>query len=237
MNIPKRIALFGDSILKGIQTNPQNKRFHIDNHIDYDLIEKKHSLEILNYAKFGNTVTKGFSSISKRLSNNTLLCDAIIMDFGGNDCDYDWKAISEAPDEIHLPRTPIDVFINTYKMIIAKLNENGIRPILTTLPPLEPQKFFDWFCGGLNKEAVLDWLGSINTIYRTQENYSRAVEKIAAETNTPIIDIRGAFLRHKRADKFICDDGTHPNTEGQKLISGALMEFIDNLKVSERCEQ
>lgn len=227
MTIPKRIALFGDSILKGIQIDPQNNRFHVDNHIDYELIEKKHSLEILNYSKFGCTVTKGYSLIKKRLSNNTLSCDTVIMDFGGNDCDYDWKAISEAPYEEHIPKTPIDVFTDTYKKIIAELNENGIRPILTTLPPLEPQKFFDFFCDGLNKEAVLNWLGSVNSIYRAQENYSRIAEKIAAETNTPIIDIRGAFLRHKRIDKFICDDGTHPNTEGQKLISAALMEFAD----------
>ena len=229
MTIPKRIAVFGDSILKGIQIDPQNKRFHVNNHIDYEMIEKKHSLEISNYSKFGCTVTKGYSSILKRLSNNTLSCDAIIMDFGGNDCDYDWKAISEAPDENHLPKTPIDVFTDTYKKIIAQLNENGIRPILTTLPPLEPQKFFDFFCDGLNKEVVLKWLGSVNSIYRAQEHYSRAVEKIAAETNTPIIDIRGAFLAHKRIDMFICDDGTHPNTEGQKLISRALMEFTDQL--------
>ena len=229
MTIPKRIAVFGDSILKGIQIDPQNKRFHVNNHIDYEMIEKKHSLEISNYSKFGCTVTKGYESIIKRLNNNTLSCDAIIMDFGGNDCDYDWKAISEAPNENHSPKIPIEVFTDTYKKIIAQLNENGIRPILTTLPPLEPQKFFDFFCDGLNKEVVLKWLGSVNSIYRAQETYSRAVEKIAAETNTHIIDIRGAFLAHKRIDMFICDDGTHPNTEGQKLISKALMEFTDKL--------
>ena len=227
MSTPKKIAIFGDSILKGVQLDPINKRLHINNHIDYDMIGKIHSLEISNYSKLGCTVSKGYSLIEQRLNNKALVCDAIIMDFGGNDCDFDWKAISEKPDDIHLPNTPIDVFIDTYRMIIDQLNKKGIRPILTTLPPLEPQKFFDWFCNGLDKENILRWLGSINAIYRAQENYSRAVEKIALETNTMIIDIRGAFLQHKRVDALICDDGTHPNTEGQRIITGAFMEFAD----------
>jgi len=227
MSAHKKTAIFGDSILKGIQLNPITNRFHVNNNIGYDIIEKKHSLEISNYSKFGCTVTKGYSLITQRINNNTLSCDTIIMNFGGNDCDYNWKAVSEAPDDIHLPTTPIDVFSDTYRMIISQLKEKGICPVVTTLPPLEPQRFFDWFCSGLDKAAVLKWLGSINAIYRAQENYSRVVEKIAHETNVPIIDIRGAFLQHARIESFICDDGAHPNTEGQKIITETLMEFAD----------
>jgi hypothetical protein len=46
---------------------------------------------------------------------------------------------------------------------------------------------------GLKKENILKWLGSINTIYRFQESYSRMIEKIAAETKTRLVDIRTLF--------------------------------------------
>ena len=228
MGIQRRIEVFGDSLLKGIQVNPGNMRYHVDNNIDLELIEEKHFLRIRNFSKFGCTITKGLALIEKRLRGDEPLCDAIIMDFGGNDCDFDWKAISERPDDEHLPCTPLDVFTDTYRKTIELLKEKGIRPILTTLPPIDAQKFFQWFCKGLNRANILKWLGSIDAIYRWQESYSRAVERIAAETNTLLIDLRGAFLKHRRLDRLLCEDGTHPNTEGQKIITQALLDFMEN---------
>jgi lysophospholipase L1-like esterase len=224
------VELFGDSILKGVQINPQNMRYHVDNAIDIELIEKKHFLSIRNFSKFGCTIAKGLALLENRMKGNEPLCDAIIMDFGGNDCDYDWKAISERPDDEHHPHTPLDVFVKTYHRIIGLIKDHGIRPIMTNLPPLDADKFFHWFCKGMDKANVLKWIGSIDFIYRWQESYSRAVEKIAAETGTLLVDLRGAFLQHKRLERFLCEDGTHPNTEGQKIITKAFLEFIESAK-------
>jgi lysophospholipase L1-like esterase len=194
------------------------------------MIEKKHYLSIRNFSKFGCTITKGLELLENRLKGNEPLCDAIIMDFGGNDCDFNWKAISEHPDDEHFPYTPLDVFVKTYHKIIALLKDYGIRPIMTTLPPLDANKFFNWFCKGLDKAKVLKWLGSIDNIYNWQESYSRAVERISKETNTLIVDLRGAFLRQRRLERLLCEDGTHPNTEGQRIISQTFLKFIDDAK-------
>jgi lysophospholipase L1-like esterase len=116
--------------------------------------------------------------------------------------------------------------------MIAILKEKGIVPVLTTLPPLDPQRFFDWFCKGLNAENVLKWLGNVGTIYRQQEKYSRTVEKIALETGAYLVDLRGAFLAHKRIDHLLCADGTHPNTEGQKVITAAFLDFAEKMRLA-----
>jgi len=231
MDMQRRVEIFGDSLLKGVQLNPESLRYHINNHLDVERIEQTHLLDIKNFAKFGCTVTKGLALIEKRLMGKEPFCDAIVMDFGGNDCDHNWQVVAERPDEEHLPHTPLDVFAETYYKIIARLKEHGIRPILTTLPPLDAPKFFHWFCNGLDKANVLKWLGDVHVIYRWQENYSRTVEKIAAETNTLLVDLRGAFLKHRSLDLLLCQDGTHPNTEGQKVITQAFLEFIDRAKV------
>jgi len=230
INIQRRVELFGDSLLKGIQIDPLSMRYHINNNIDVDKIEKTHLLNIRNFAKFGCTVTKGLALIEKRLKSDEPFCDAIVMDFGGNDCDFDWKAISERPDDNHLPNTPLDVFRETYYKIIVLLKENGIRPIITSLPPLDAKRFFHWFCNGLNKANVLKWLGDMHAIYRWQESYSIAAVKIAIETNTLLVDLRGAFLEHKNLQDLLCEDGTHPNTQGQKVITQTFLKFIENAK-------
>jgi hypothetical protein len=92
--VQKKVEVFGDSVLKGIQVNPQNMRYHIDNNIDIKMIAKKFFLDIRNFSKFGCTITKGLTLIKKRLQDAGPFCDAIIMNFGGNDCNFDWQAIS-----------------------------------------------------------------------------------------------------------------------------------------------
>jgi len=220
------IGLFGDSILKGIQINPVNKKYYVNNNINLEMLSKKYSIQIKNYSSFGCTVLKGSDLLKKRLEKN-IGCDAIIMDYGGNDCDYNWKAISDNPDGNHFPNTPMELFTEAYCGIIDTLKKKGILPILTTLPPLEPQRFFEWFCGDLNKKNILMWLGEINNIYCHQENYSREIEKIALEKQVPLVDLRGAFLKFGNIKALLCEDGTHPNTSGQKIIAASFNNFVD----------
>ncbi len=219
------IGLFGDSILKGIQINPVNKKYYINNNIDVEILSKNYPIQIQNYSSFGCTVKKGSGLLKKRLEKN-IGCDVIVMDYGGNDCDYNWKAIAENPEGNHSPNTPIELFSETYRGIIDTLKKKNILPILTTLPPLEPQRFFEWFCRDLNKKNILMWLGNINNIYSHQESYSRAIEKIALETQVPLIDLRGAFLKSGNIKALLCEDGTHPNTSGQKIIASSFYNFV-----------
>jgi len=223
-----KIEVFGDSILKGVQLDDENKRYHVDNNIDVSMLEEKFKLNISNFSKFGCTISKALSLIEKRIRKGELQCDAVVLNLGGNDCDFDWKAVSEFPDADHQPNTPLDVFYEKYCKIIEYLKENGIHPIITTLPPLDAQKFFNWFCGGLDKKAnVIKWLGTVESIYRWTENYSRTVENIAAETGALLVDLRGAFLKHRKLEHLLCADGTHPNTEGQRVITQSFLEFIE----------
>jgi len=233
----RNVEIFGDSILKGVQLDDENTRYHVDNNIDVNMLEKKFLLNINNFSKFGCTIAKAFTMIEKRFSNDLHKCDAIVLNLGGNDCDFDWKAVSERPDDDHQPATPLDDFAEIYKKIIEFLKEKGIRPILTTLPPLDAQRFFNWFCGGLEKKAnVLEWLGGVEAIYRWHENYSRTIEKIAEETGTLLVDLRGAFLKHRKLENLLCADGTHPNTEGQKVITQGFLEFIEMAKLKGKIE-
>lgn len=76
---------------------------------------------------------------------------------------------------------PLPEFVELYREMIRRVRSHGIRPILTNLPPLDSERFFNWWCGDLDKEAVMRWLGDVGNIYVWQERYSRAVERLARE--------------------------------------------------------
>ena len=116
--------------------------------------------------------------------------------------------------------------------MIRRVRSHGIRPILTNLPPLDSERFFNWWCGDLDKEAVMRWLGDVGNIYVWQERYSRAVERLAREENVPLVDVRGAFLDYGHLEQTLCADGTHPNTVGQGLITKAFQDFGRGLRLA-----
>jgi lysophospholipase L1-like esterase len=223
MDILRKAAVFGDSIFRGIQLDPETKRYGVKNGIDFDKIGNKHLVSIDNFSMFGCTINKGNAMLQRRLEKRSF--DIVVLEYGGNDCDFNWKEIAERPYDKHVPNTPLAAFVDTYLKMIHLLKEKCIEPIVATLPPLEPQRFFDWFCKGLNKDNILKWLGTVNTIYRFQEEYSRAIEYIAHKTDTLLVDIRGAFLKRFRIDDLLCEDGTHPNSKGQNVITETFLNI------------
>lgn len=224
MKCVSQIQVLGDSILKGIQVEPATGRYVTRNEIGIPGLERDFGLTIRNGSHFGATVVKGGQLLDRLLERGTP-CDAVVMDFGGNDCDFRWAQVAADPEGEHQPNVPLPEFLQRYREMIVRLRLHGIVPVLTTLPPLEPERFFRWWCGKLDQAAVRRWLGGISNIYAHQENYSRAVEQLAQETQTPLVDIRGAFLSHGHVEQLLCEDGTHPNSAGQFLIGEAFREF------------
>lgn len=220
----KKIVVLGDSILKGIQPDPETGRYITRNDIDVDGLSREFGLTVENQSHFGSTVLKG-DRLLDRLLERGLDCDAVVMDFGGNDCDFKWGEVAAHPEAVHLPAVTPEAFVQRYRAMLRKLRQRDIVPIVTTLPPLEPQRFLDWWCRDLDQEAVLRWVGGVCNIYAHQEGYSHLVERLAWEERAPLVDLRSAFLRQGHLENLICADGTHPNSAGQALITQAFRDF------------
>ena len=220
-----RLSVFGDSILKGVILGDDN-RYKLGTSLGLEKIAEKYNMAIINKSKFGCTIEKGFSML-KRSIENGMVCDAAVLEFGGNDCDFNWSDVSANPNGEFTPNTCIDRFKVIYCEMIDYLRQHGIIPILTNLPPIDAQKYFNWICrGGLKKENILSWLGDVEAIYRYQEMYSNAVESVAKMKNTVCIDIRTAFLQERTFPSLICMDGIHPSLKGQKLINKCIDMFL-----------
>jgi len=219
------ICIFGDSIGKGIVLDTASERYKP---LKFSLIEplkRFHNVSLKNYSIFGCTVTKGLS-LFKRHSEKLNENDLVILEYGGNDCDFAWEEITKAPEKEHKPKTVLEVFISTYQNLIEKIQKIGANPVLLTLPPLDAKRFLNWVSKGLNVESILKWLGSVDMIYRWQEMYSLAVVKLAKALCLPLIDVRSEFLCRQDLPELICKDGMHPTLKGYELIAKTVCEHL-----------
>lgn len=220
-----KLCVLGDSILKGISLEENTNRYIVCDGINFTMIADRAGLKLENHSKFGCTVTKAWEFVKKKFTSD--MPEVMIMDFGGNDSDFKWKEINDNPLAVHGPNTDISTFIGTYEDMLDSLIEKGTKPVVTTLVPVQSEKYFNWFCKTLNlaKDRVMSWLGDINRIANFQQVYSDAVKGIAAGRDIPLIDLRSAFMHEKDQD-LMCIDGIHPNEKGQKLIHECFDSFM-----------
>ena len=223
-----RIAALGDSITKGVVLNDQN-RYSAAEQSFLDIISNELDLRIDNYGKFGCTVGYG-NSVIERHTADIADSDYTFIEYGGNDCDFDWMKIAQDPHGEHKARTPLEEFTEELSSLVAKIRELGSVPVLITLPPILSDTYFSFFSRSMSDEQknnIKEWLGGdIGIISRWHESYNRALFQVANQTRTQIIDITTPFDTF-RGDltSLYCADGIHPNARGHKLIAHSIINM------------
>ena len=210
------VTVYGDSILKGVLF--ENGKYVVDHACEQKLTER-FGLRVTNRSRFGGTLPKALTRIEKD-AETPARGEVALLEFGGNDCDYDWAAISVAPEAEHDCKTPPAQFLDSYRRAIRILRGSGRTPVLSSLPPINAELYLRFLCrDGLSRENIVRWLGDVQRIYRWQENYSQMVEQLSREEDTPLVDLRRPFLQDPRSPSaLLCADGIHPSRLGQGLI-------------------
>ncbi|HEY5561011.1 MAG TPA: SGNH/GDSL hydrolase family protein [Clostridiaceae bacterium] len=220
------IVAYGDSITKGVIYNSEDKKYTTlkDNFIN--IVSDSIKGTIYNAGKFGSTISRGMTKLYSDVIRKTP--DIVLIEFGGNDCNFNWAEIATNPEELHKPNTDIFLFKDTLIEMIKAFTSSNIKPILLTLPPLDPLKYFNWISkdDSKSKENILNWLGSKDTLFNWHNTYNQVISEVAIYTRTPMIDIRGAFLKTSNYSKLLCSDGIHPNSEGHTFIAEILLSYI-----------
>lgn len=225
MEIMRKIQIYGDSIMKGVEMDA-SKRYILPQECGWGKLESEFPLSISNNSKFGCTITKGIGQLERSLKKG-LSCDMVLLEYGGNDCDFNWKEVAERPFDEHHPHTDLPVFEETYRKMVHLLKQHGITPIIMSLPPIDAEKYFEWICvrDKVDRKGLLCFLGDVQRIYRYQEMYSDAACKVAWETGAVLADVRRAFLDKRNFKDLLCDDGIHPNKNGHALMGETFEQF------------
>ena len=147
------------------------------------------------------------------------------FEVGGNDCDFDWKAVADTPEAEHQPKTPVAVFADVLHEFVSVVSRAGGTPVLCTLPPIDCARYFAWITrDGLSKEHILRFLGVQERIYRWQECYS-TVWRCAWRRKRIALYFAAAeaFWSRCMVEDVLCEDGIHPNALGHRIIAETAM--------------
>ena len=223
--MPEKTAIiFGDSIMKG--TVYEGGRYR--SCYTEVFLPQMEGLDIAldNRSRFGYTAERGLGLIKKAIAAGEKP-DYALVEYGGNDCNYDWPDVAAHPEQDHDPVVLVDEFRANMAAIVQMLREAGIRPIFTTLPPIDEVKYLACIDhNGASAAGVMQWLGDVRRIYRTQERYSGLVRTIADELDVPCVDPRERFLDRGDPRALNADDGIHLSEAGYRLFYGALIEQV-----------
>jgi acyl-CoA thioesterase-1 len=225
-SVIKNIGIWGDSLLKGIVFDEENGKYRTLKQCSVNLFNKVFPISIKNNSRFGCTAPKALESLERSLAKG-FQADVVLLEFGGNDCDYNWAEVSNNPVGEHQPHTPFEEFTSTMKKMVQLLLKHNIRPLLMNLPPIDAERYFSWISQlkGVNGEKVLLWLKQKDIIYRQQERYSLAIEKLAYKEGLPLIDVRDRFLTLRNYRDYLCLDGIHLNESGHKILGEAFSSY------------
>ena len=228
----KKGIAFGDSIIKGVVLDRNT-----EGGIHYSALEdnfteqcgKRLGLAIDNYGRFGCTVSVGEKILNRHLEQISR-SDYTFMEYGGNDCDFNWAEIGNDPEAKHNPNTDLRTFSLTYKSLIDKVRYLGSKPMLFSLIPLVSDRYFAHVTRSMDqrgKDNVLKWLGGdTEGINNWHEIYNLQIFKLGIALDIPVIDITSAFLSKKTFSDYMCADGIHPSMQGQGLIFDTLSDFL-----------
>ncbi|MBO4847877.1 MAG: SGNH/GDSL hydrolase family protein [Clostridia bacterium] len=217
----KKLTILGDSIMKGVMYNKERNRYVLYNDGWFLDGALERGVEIEKRCRMGATVEYGFDSLSAIPRGSSVL-----IEFGGNDSNFNWSLIADSPKAEHRAFTPPEDFYERYKKLVRGVMDRGAEPIAMNLIPIDAGSYFKWISRTANGERVLEWLGDENMLYRWHEYYSRVIERVAGEMGCRLVDLRGQLLLDRSYCSMIGADGLHPNEKGHELIRKLLLPAI-----------
>ena len=219
----ERAYVYGDSLLKAtVPDEAMRYHFHLAEVMARYPTER---LEVVNRAKMGSTISKGLSLVAHDVQRGMDARWALVA-YGGNDSDFDWPAIADAPDQEHLPRTALPEFVEKLRCAARMLRDAGVQPVLMTLPPIDSARYFDFISRRSDGQRILTWLGDVGRIYRHQELYSDTVAALAMSEGLPLIDVRRQFLPLRDLPRLIAADGIHLTMPGYRRLFDTLAAWV-----------
>jgi lysophospholipase L1-like esterase len=224
MNFDKSSVLFlGDSITKGVSM--VNGRYRVLDNSFYNIFRKTVFSTTSNMGRFGLTSRKFLKDIFKLKNTDT---DIVFFGIGGNDCNYNWKEISEHPDKEHYPVVSKNEYEDNLCRIYDSFKESAFKVVSMNFPPLHAEKFFNFLSANLSAENIMKWLKNVSRIYYHHESYNNIFETVTRSYNIDMIDIRSRFLLEEDLENLIGIDGMHPVASGHELIYKSINNYLLN---------
>jgi lysophospholipase L1-like esterase len=154
--------------------------------------------------------------------------DVVVLECGGNDCNFRWDEVAANPGAPHLPVVPEAQFVANLRALIGRVRALGAVPVLATIPPLDSVRFYAFLDRGYGS-AIAQFICRAGGLYEWQEMYSRRIEAVGKAEGVAVAPVRQAFLATPDFRAYMSEDGIHPNEEGYRLVTRAVWQVLPDV--------
>ena len=222
----KTYYMFGDSLMRGVMPD-ENWNYHSSDAIGFQGMQEQYNMKFVNYA-MPTFTSERVKMWMKQTLANAPAPDIAFLECGGNDCDYDWKAIREGScDYEHRHRVAPADFESNYTEMIHFLKDTGIQVVAVVAPPIPVDVYLGHLLeSGVSREVMGKFVNSVQQMQDEFAEYGAIMKKAADENSCEVLDLSKRFLELDDMKECYSKDGMHPNENGYMLIHNDFAEFF-----------
>ncbi|RYL94981.1 SGNH/GDSL hydrolase family protein [Sporolactobacillus sp. THM7-4] len=222
-----KIICFGDSVTRGITYVHGRLRIIKDN---YPALLQRFSGdddEVINKGVFNDNS----DLLVKRLDKDVLQLhpDLVLINIGGNDCNFRWDQVAKLPDAEHVPIVPLQRYLSNIKELVERISSTGATPVVLSLLPLDPVRYYRSLMKHYS-HSIGHWIGYCGGIEHWHGMYNRALKDLVARIGAASLDIRSAFKNKGSFSELINEDGLHPSPKGYQALAEIIYAGMPDLK-------
>lgn len=222
-----KIICFGDSLTRGVSFVKGRLRIVKENYPTYlqELFSSNNQSEctVMNKGVFNENSDLLLSRLDKDVIAEKP--DYVIIGIGGNDCNFKWDEVALNPNQEHQAIVPIERYIENVKQMIVKLKESNITPVVMTLPPLDPIRYYKMISDKYG-HSISHWISLQGGIEHWHGLYNRYLNKLIEEIDALKIDVRTSIKNSGDLFELISDDGIHLTDKGYKTVSTEIFKSL-----------
>ncbi|KQL55114.1 GDSL family lipase [Heyndrickxia shackletonii] len=220
-----KIVCFGDSITRGVSFVKGRLRILKENYPAFlqGFFANDSTIDVVNKGVFNDNSNLLLKRIEKDVISEHP--DIVIICVGGNDCNFHWDEVAKKPEAEHVPIVPLQIYIKNIKYMVEKFKTSGIKPLLLTLPPLDPVRYYRSIANQYGK-SISHWISYVGGIEHWHGLYNRSLSLLIEQLDVLSIDVRTAIKKAGDLKELISDDGIHLTPEGYYVMGKKIYEDL-----------
>ena len=213
-----RMVCLGDSVTRGVSYVRGRLRIVKNNYpalLQSEVMET-YPVEVLNKGVFNDNSDGLVHRFEKDVLESG--ADVVLVEIGGNDCNFRWDEVALRPDSEHAAIVPLERYLSNLTKIVETCRKAGIIPVVLTILPLDPIRYYKHISSQYGQN-IAHWIGVCGGIEHWHGMYNRALKQLVQYLNILSIDVRTGFERAGNLADLLSDDGVHPTETGYQVLS------------------
>lgn len=227
-----KIVCFGDSVTRGISYIQGRLRIVKENYPTllqrFFNDDKQEQVEVVNKGVFNDNSDLLVQRLEKDVLS--LTPNYVLIEIGGNDCNFFWDQVAQRPEDEHEPIVEIKRYLQNIQILAERIKQEKAVPILLSLLPLDPKRYYEHLAT-MYQSSIAHWISRCGGIEHWHSLYNRELKQFVQRMGTVMIDIRTMFKQKGDLQELLSDDGIHPSPIGYSVLSECIVQGLSELGI------